>query len=59
MKIRVLIATIHHTESGTKEEKQVTILDDKPEYELAKIHVVELGKSVVFDKITNTLLLPD
>ena len=59
MKIRTLIVTVHHAESGTKEERQVTIIDDKPEYQLTKIHVVELGKPVVFDKSTNTILLPD
>ena len=59
MKMRTLAVTIHHCESGTKEEKQVTIIDDKPEYELTKIYVIELGKSVVFDKSSNTILLPD
>jgi hypothetical protein len=59
VKMRTLVATIHHCESGTKEERQVTIIDDKPEYQLAKIYVVELGKSVVFSKSSNTILLPD
>ncbi len=59
MKIRTLMATIHHAESGTKEEKQVTIIDDKPEHQLTMLYVVELGKSAIFDKSTNTILLPD
>jgi hypothetical protein len=59
MKMRTLIATIHHAESGTKEERQVTIIDESPEYQLTMLYVVELGKSVVFQKSTNTILLPD
>lgn len=57
--IRTLIATIHHCESNTKEERQITIIDDKPKYVLAVIYVVELERRVVFDKETNTVLLPD
>ncbi|NEP56793.1 MAG: hypothetical protein F6J86_44390 [Symploca sp. SIO1B1] len=59
MKIRTVIATIHHTESNRKEEKTVTLFDDKPQYQLAKIFVPELGKRVVFDKTDNSILLPD
>lgn len=59
MIIRTIQATIDHTESGTQEVKEVTILDDTPEYELVKLYVVEYGKSVVFDRNTNTILLPD
>ena len=59
MKIRTVEATIHHAESNRKEIKQVTILDDKPENGLAMLYVVELGKKVVFEKDTNTILLPD
>lgn len=59
MKMRTLLATIHHAESGIKEERQVTIIDEKPEHQLTMLYVVELGKSVVFEKSTNTILLPD
>ena len=59
MIIRTIRATINHTESGTQEVKEVTILDNDPEYELVKLYVVELGKSVIFDRNTNTILLPD
>jgi hypothetical protein len=59
MKIRTIEATIHHAESNTKEVKKVTIFDDQPKYGLAMLYVVELGKKVVFEKDTNTILLPD
>jgi hypothetical protein len=59
MKIRTVEATIHHAESNKKEIKRVTIFDDKPEYGLTKVYVVELGKSAIFEKDTNTILLPD
>lgn len=59
MKIRTIRATINHTESGTYEVKEVTIFDNDSEYELVKLYVVEYGKSVVFHRDTNTILLPD
>lgn len=59
MKIRTVRATINPTESGTQEVKEVTIFDNESKYELLKLYVVELGKSVVFDRNTNTILLPD
>ena len=59
MKIRTLIVTIHHAESDWKEEKQVTIFDDKPDCQLAMLFVPEFGKRVVFDKTDNSILLRD
>ena len=59
MKIRTVRATIDHTESGTQEVKEVTILDNKPEFGLVKLYVVEYGKLVIFHRDTNTILLPD
>ncbi|NET62280.1 MAG: hypothetical protein F6K47_41095 [Symploca sp. SIO2E6] len=57
--MRTVIATIHHANSGWYEERLVTIIDDQPKYQLAKLFVPELGKKVVFDKTDNTILLPD
>jgi hypothetical protein len=61
VKIRSIKVTIHHAESDRREVKTLTFLfDDRSErYELTKVYVVELGRSVVFDKSENLVLLPD
>ncbi len=61
MKIRKLLATIRHCESGWQEEKWVHILftDRDEKYQLLKPYCVEYGKNVIFSKTDNEILLPD
>jgi hypothetical protein len=61
MRIRIVEATIVHTESQLRESKIVNILlDDRAEqFVIAKVWVVEFNRSLIFDKETNELLIPD
>jgi hypothetical protein len=61
MKVRTIEATFHHTESNRRETRTVTcIFGDRSEYyTLTKVFVIELKRSLVFDKETNEFLVPD
>jgi len=61
MRIRIVEATIIHTESQLKESKIVNILlDDRAkQFVVTKVWVVEFNRSLIFDKETNELLIPD
>jgi hypothetical protein len=61
VKIREVLATVKHCNSGWKEEKLVHILfnDGDEKYQLLKPYCVDYGKNVIFSKTDNEILLPD
>ena len=61
MKIREVLATVKHCDSGRQEQKLVHILftDRDEKYQLLKPYCVEYGKNVIFSKTNNEILLPD
>jgi hypothetical protein len=61
LKIREVLATVNHCNSGWQEQKLVHILftDRDEKYQLLKPYCVEYGKNVIFSKTNNEILLPD
>lgn len=61
MRLRQVAATFWHTESDQTEQQTVTCLfsDRNEKYVLTKVFVVEHQKEILFDKETNTFLVPD
>jgi hypothetical protein len=61
MKIRKILVTVKHCESGWQEQKLVHILftDRDEKYQLLKPFCVEYSKNVIFSKTDNEILLPD
>jgi len=61
MKVRQIEANFHHTETNRKEVLAVTcwFTDRNEQYELTKVWVVEFNAALLFDKNTNTFLVPD
>jgi hypothetical protein len=58
---RTLIATLVYTESGRREEKQITYLasQESQQYTLTKVFVLELNRELLIDKETNEILIPE
>lgn len=61
VKVREMLVTVIHCNSGKQEEKLVHFLftDSDEKYQLLKPYCVEYGKEVIFSKMDNTILLPD
>jgi hypothetical protein len=61
VKIRQVLATVKHCNSGWQEQKLGHILftDRDGKYQLLKPYCVEDGKKVTFSKTENEILLPD
>lgn len=60
-KIRKIEATIHHTESNTKELKMLTCFftDRNEKYVITKVFVVEFSQELLFDVEMNEFLIAD
>ena len=58
---RTLIATLVYTESGRREEKEITYLasQESQQYTLTKVFVLELNRELLIDKETNEILIPE
>jgi len=58
---RTLIATLVYTESGRREEKEITYLASQKsqQYTLTKVFVLELNRELLIDKETNEILIPE
>jgi hypothetical protein len=58
---RTLIATLVYTESGRREEKEITDLasQESQQYTLTKVFVLELNRELLIDKETNEILIPE
>ena len=58
---RTLIATLVYTESGRREEKEITYLasQESQRYTLTKVFVLELNRELLIDKETNEILIPE
>jgi hypothetical protein len=59
VKIREVLATVKHCNSGRQEQKLVHILftDRDEKYQLLKLYCVEYGKNVIFSKTDTALCL--